>query len=213
MVESIRPRPHAHELIGAQTVVPTSTDAAPSSEFFEAARRRLRAAIGGVVGALVIYLALYSTVWVSLSAPIPYGATVVGLLAGLGCLIALRRAEPTRERLVAIGLVFQATIACVVATIDAHEVPAGIDEPASLITWNCANILLVAMLVPVRSRHVLAITGALACATPLALLVVPRFAGTTEPTSMVFWSMTLPPFLCAAIAYFPSTVLEGLHRE
>jgi serine/threonine-protein kinase len=213
MVDSIRPRPHARELIGAQTVVPTSTEAAPSSAFFEAARRRLRAALGVVVGALVIYLVLYSTVWVSLSAPIPYGATVVGLLVGFGCLVALRQGEPTRERLVTIGLVFQASLACVIATIDAHEVPAGIDEPAGLISWNCANILLVPMLVPVRSRNVLAITGALACATPIALFVLPRIAGTTQATSMVFWSMTMPPFLCAAMAYFPSTVLESLHRE
>jgi serine/threonine-protein kinase len=69
------------------------------------------------------------------------------------------------------------------------------------------------MLCPVRSRNVLAITGALACTTPIALFLLPRIAGTPEPTPMVFWSMTIPPFLCAAIAYFPSTVLEGLHRE
>ncbi len=213
MVESIRPRPQARELIGAMTVAPTSTDAAPSGAFYEAARRRLRAAIAGVVGALVIYLVLYSTLWLSKAAVIPYVANVVGLMVGVGCLGALRLGEPTRERLVAIGLVFQASLACVVAVIDAHEIPAGLDEPASLITWNCANILLVPMLSPVRSRHVLAITGVLAFATPIGLLVVPGLAGVPEPPSTVFWSMTMPPFLCAGIAYFPSTVLEGLHRE
>jgi serine/threonine-protein kinase len=212
MSESIRPRPRAEVLVGAPSTH-ASGDAMPSEAFVETGRRRLAAAVAVVITAFTLYNVLYATIWSGDNDPLPYAVTMAELAACLACLVALFAAPPTSGRIARIGFVFHASLALAFATIEASEAAAGTDVPVNLISWNCANILLVPILLPTRARTVLAITAGLAAATPLTLLTVPHLFGTPEPTASTILSMSMPPFVCAAIAYFPSTVIEGLHRE
>jgi serine/threonine-protein kinase len=212
VAESIRPRPEARELVRTSPLVASSGEGELGGTVLEAYRRRLAGAAIVLSIAIALYIVLFYTIWIDARTVLGDETSVMVLVASVACFWLVHRSPITRTRLVAVAVAFHAALAVAVTVGDAAGL-IGAQGPVRMISWNCANILLVPALVPLRPRQLLVLCKLLAFTAPIALVVVPPLFDAERLSLSQILSVAFPQIVCAALAYVPASVIESLKRE
>ena len=171
-------------------------------------RRRLAIA-ASLTGAIHgIYIALYETVWIAANNPIGFWTTVVGMVASLGIAAYLFSAARSARAVTAVGVGYEVLLALSLGFSDA--VTQTFAEPSSQVPWSAVVIVLFPFLIPATPRIVLASSLVSAAMTPLAMASIFSLQGRPWPDVATSISVVLPPFLCALLAWAPTSALYRL---
>jgi eukaryotic-like serine/threonine-protein kinase len=191
-----------------QLVRSSASESLPGDYVAFTARRAAIAAAG--IGVLhLIYLVLYRTIWSA-------AANLIGLLAGIaGLLISVAAAayllsgqRPARHVAMTVA-VYEFLLAFVISFSDSTIVST-YTEPIPHVSWSAVLIVLVPFLIPASPRVTLCASLAAAASGPLALALLLSFEQRPWPPIAVTASYVLPLFLCAVLAWAPTSALHRL---
>jgi eukaryotic-like serine/threonine-protein kinase len=191
-----------------QLVRASATDSLPA-DYVELTARRLGivSAVTGVV--YLVYLVLYATVWTAAASTVGWLASLAGFVVSLcvaAYLFAGRRAAAPVAKL-AIG--YQWFLCFVLGISESWTV--SYEAPSAQVAWSAVVIALFPFLIPASARVILLSSLAAAATTPLAMALVFGASGRSWPEGQVTASYLLPPFLCALLAWAPTSALQRLN--
>jgi eukaryotic-like serine/threonine-protein kinase len=156
----------------------------------------------------LIYLALYSTLWVALSNPISMTTSVLGLVISVATALYFFSGRRSPARVAAVGLTYEVLLALSLSISEAWA--SRYSGTSSQVSWSAVVIVLFPFLTPARPRLVFAASVLAAAMTPLAMALVFGLTGRAWPALGVVASYVLPPFLCAVLAWAPTSVLSQM---
>lgn len=171
-----------------------------------ARRLAIAASITSVI--FFLYCILYKTVWVGHS---------VGFVTGLaGGIVSVSAAAflftGTREArsVTAVAVVYEIVLGFLLGMSETWSLQRGYDVPSSQVSWVAVVIVLFPFLIPASTRVVLAASLATAAMQPLAMAVSFGLLHRAWPETGVAVSYIMPQFLCALLAWAPTSAIQGL---
>ncbi|HMI93459.1 MAG TPA: serine/threonine-protein kinase, partial [Polyangiales bacterium] len=170
--------------------------------------RRLGLVAAATAALHVVYLILYRTEWAAESHLVGILTGLVGVavsIAAAGYLLSGQRAA-SRVAIVAVG--YEIVLSFVLAMSQTWSVP--YDAPTAQVSWVAVLIALFPFLIPASPRVILAASLASAATVPLALVLLFELGGRPWPDGSVIASFVLPAFLCAFLAWAPTSTLHRL---
>jgi serine/threonine-protein kinase len=177
-------------------------------DYVELTARRLGITAASAGAVHVVYLVLYRTVFVSQSHTTGMLAGVAGLVASAAVAGYLLRGPRTASRTVAVAVAYEIFLAFGLALAESASVDYA--KPSAQVPWCAVLIVLFPFLIPASTRVVLSAGLASATTVPLAIAVTCAISGRPWPDAAVVWSYVLPPFLCAFLAWAPTSAVHRL---
>jgi len=177
-------------------------------DYVSLTQRRLAVTASLSSAVYLLYLVLYRTVWSESRNTIGDGASIAGLSVSLGVALYLfGRGRGTRV-VAAVAVLYELVLTLLLGLADAMTL--GFTSPVGRLSWSVVVIVLFPFLIPAPPRVVLAASLAAAAMTPLAMAIVFAIQGISWPEATASVSVILPPFLCALLAWGPTSVLYRL---
>lgn len=196
------------ERVDLAQLVRASTTGSLPAEHVELTNRRLGIAAGCTALLHLIYLGLYHTVWVDASSLVGTLAALLGLTASVGAAFYLLSAKRTAASATRAAIGYELCLTLSLAISESWAVT--YSSPSPQVSWSAVVIALFPFLIPASPRVILAASLASAATGPLAMVLVFGISGRPWPDLSVAASFVLPSFLCAMLAWAPSSALHRL---
>jgi serine/threonine-protein kinase len=131
-----------------------------------------------------------------------------GFLVSIGATVYLVRGQRTAQRVTQIAIGYELLLAFALTVSESWAQP--FTTPSAQLSWCAAIIVLFPFLIPSSPRVVLAASLAAAAASSVAIALVIVSTGRPWPPASVLASFALPPYLCAFLAWAPTSALHRL---
>ena len=185
----------------------SASDSLPA-EHVELTARRL-----GVVAAIaaaiqLLYLVLYRTLWAADSNPVGMASGVVVCVCSIAiAAYVLPRPRP-RPWVAGSAIAYELVLTLMLGFSESWAV--GYQSTTAQVSWTAIVIVLFPYLIPARPGTVLLAALASATSVPLTIALRCVSADLPSPSGAVLASYVLPPFLCALLAWAPTSALHRL---
>jgi serine/threonine-protein kinase len=196
------------ERLDLPQLIRASASESASGDHVASTARRLGLAAAATGALHVVYLVLYRTVWAAESHMVGILTGVVGLVgsfAAAGYLLGGKRPASTVTMVaVAYEIVLSLMLALSQTWSMRHQ------TPTPLVSWVAVLIVLFPSLMPAPPRAILGASLASAATVPLAMVLRFEQGGEPWPELDIFVAYALPAFLCAFLAWAPTSALQRL---
>jgi eukaryotic-like serine/threonine-protein kinase len=169
-------------------------------------RLAIAASLMGII--YLVYIVLYQTVWVSARHVVGQTSGIVGTAVSLATAAYLFSGQRPARRVAFAGITFELALAFALALSEAATLR--YLEPSPQVPWGAVLIVLFPFMIPAKPGTVLVASLAAAAMTPLAMAIVLGLAHRPWPEAAVSSSVILPPFLCALLAWAPTSAIYRL---
>jgi len=156
----------------------------------------------------VVYLVLYRTAWSSLSNPVGMTAGIAGLLGSMAVTAYLFRSERSARAVTVVAVGYEIFLTVLVSL--SETVAQRYTEISGQVPWSAVIIVIFPFLIPARPRVVLLASFGSAVASSVTMLLALTLAGRPWPSPAITASYLLPPFLCALLAWAPTSALHRM---
>jgi eukaryotic-like serine/threonine-protein kinase len=185
----------------------SAADSLPS-DYVELTGRRCGIAAAGAAVLHAIYLVLYQTVWASERNPVGFATGVIGLAISIAVAWYLLRKSRSASHVTSAAVAYELFLTFNLALSECWAMP--YTTPSPQVPWGAVVIVLFPFVIPAAPRIVLTASLAAAAMTPLAILLHHAITAQPLPALGTLASFVLPPFMCAFLAWAPTSALYRL---
>jgi serine/threonine-protein kinase len=185
----------------------SSGDSLPGDHVALTARRlAVTTAVAGAVH--LVYIVLYRTALVAASSTVGMLSGIAGLVVSVAATAYLVRGTPPAARVAFVAIAYEIFLAALLTISEAWSQT--YTTPSTQVPWCAVVIVLFPFLIPASPRVILAASLASAAASSIAMALVLALSGRPWPDPSVLASFALPPYLCALLAWAPTSALHRL---
>jgi serine/threonine protein kinase len=197
----------SHRLSVPQALQASATESLPG-DYVALTARRLGFTTAAAAALQTLYFVLYRTVFVASSNTVGLLSGVVGIVTSIAAAAYLLSGERPAARVTRVAVAYEIFVSFTLAMSDSWGL--GYQAPSAQVSWVAVVIILFPFLIPASPRVIVAASLAAAAMVPLALALYFAISGVPWPARVVTSSLVLPPFLCAFLAWAPTSALHRL---
>lgn len=190
-----------------QLIRATASESLPS-DYVALTARRFGIATAATAALHLVYITLYGTVWSAQSHAVGMSAAIVGFFASVAAAAYLLSAERPARHVTWVGVAYEISLSFALSLSQSMSVDYAI--PTAQVPWVAVLIVLFPFLIPGSTRLIISASVASAAMVPLAMVLMFELTHRPWPSPTVFISFILPGFLCAFLAWAPTSALHRL---